>query len=390
MFMLSGTVGVFVGLLVSPGCGRAPHDAKAPPAAQAGTNQPASKPTDGSDPNKRGSVLEKAADRAAVKAEMPNAARPPKSGVRIISTGPGRKPASGKPAPADTTNSAEALPNASPTAEAGTSPSAVPTIEGSAVRSASEAAGPRNGPAMLKWSELISVDTLVAESRSTADERLANLLTSLQRFNTARREVEWEASYLAAVAGMVELHESPAPWQARAEEVRRAALEIVDASAASGAANFNAAKEAFAKIESILNRTARPPGVSNPAASSNRPRPAFQWPDVAELSVLMKRMERAEKQLGGALQSEHTWAQSADRLADEAALVAALAQVGLAFRADEPVYVGWMRDLRAEAMQLTATARSKNFSRAKQSYLAATNLCKACHAKYRFESGEKF
>lgn len=332
------------------------------------------------------------ADSAPAAAEAGKTPAPLKSGVRIISTGPRGRVASGSGAPQDSAESGPVAAKASAKADAERARSDVGPTTPRVGATPSESSPALVKPTLLNWSELVAIEVLEAEVKATVEERLAGWLVSLGRFNTARREIEWEGSYLAALAGIVELHDGGAGWQPRAAEVRGAALEIVEASSTAGAASFNQAKEALARIKGALSRESRSaPAASRSGPGASHPRqPPFQWEDVAELSVLMKRMDRADKQLASGLQNEAAWARGGEKLAYEASLIAALAQVGLAFEADEGAHVGWMSDLRAQAVQLAAAARERDFLKAKQSHLAATNLCKTCHAKYRFETGEKF
>jgi cytochrome c556 len=108
---------------------------------------------------------------------------------------------------------------------------------------------------------------------------------------------------------------------------------------------------------------------------------------VVERAALMKRLEAAQKDAIAPLSANaKEFQRGSDRLAHDAELVAALAQIitreGYEF-ADDESYLEHARAMQAAATQVREAATSGNYEQARQAAGTLGKACAACHEGFR-------
>ena len=119
------------------------------------------------------------------------------------------------------------------------------------------------------------------------------------------------------------------------------------------------------------------------------PEPAAEvdWSQVAERPPLMKRLDSAQKESVAPLPAnERAFERDADRLAHEAQVVAAVAEVisreGYEF-ADDETYLEYARTMKQQALLLRDAARQGDYDQARTAAGQLGKACSDCHKGYR-------
>ncbi len=112
-----------------------------------------------------------------------------------------------------------------------------------------------------------------------------------------------------------------------------------------------------------------------------------KWDKVANRPPLMQRFEMCQQQAVAVWTADQgEFRKNADKLAHEAEILAALAEViqreGFEFFDDE-TYLGFARQMRDGAKAVATAAKDKNYEQARKAAGDISKACSSCHESYR-------
>lgn len=228
------------------------------------------------------------------------------------------------------------------------------------------------------WSKLISPEVLEDEIKARVPKLAAAVENPTRfksgEFQTARREL----GILAAMLGIVAEYDGRVRWQAEAASLRD---QLGRASSNCKVASDAALSDARARAEDLqlLVRGSSQAPTSKLVES--------QWPQIADRTLIMQRLEEAQQQLiAPGTANEKSFADSSATLHHEAEIVAALAEIitrnGYEF-ADDETYVDYAKLMQQQAASLRSATLDGSFERARSSATEIGQSCTACHEGYR-------
>lgn len=294
--------------------------------------------------------------------------------AQVIGIGSGR-PARRQPAP-----TAEQLP-ASDIIEpdalqllAGPRPDFASVKQAVPVPAAAEAA------ASQPWSALVSGATLADEIklslpplRQATETQTAfnsNLATALDRFHI-----------VAVVFGLMAAYDRPndlrSSWRAAAAGLRDQFARVASHVDRDGGKAYPEARTRAEELAALIL------GETISAEPDER---QFQWSQLCDRAVLMRRLEAADRTLTSGTASEAAFADAPEQLLHEAEIVAAIGEliVREAFTDwDDDTYRGYAATMQREALTLRKAVQQADYETAGRAAKAITQSCSTCHDDYR-------
>jgi hypothetical protein len=249
-----------------------------------------------------------------------------------------------------------ALPNAAPANSAGAAPS-----------------GSGRG-----WSRLLSAEAVEDEIKSQ-QRQLADSVKNPAKFKGGGyQEARGGLSVLAVMFAVAAEYDGSIRWRREAAAARDLFSRAGFNCKAGSDASYNEAKARALDLETLV----RGGPLQLPAAAGDA-----AWPKVADRPPLMKRLEQAQQQAVAPLvASKAEFERHVDRLAHEAQIIAAMAEVisreGYEF-ADDETYLEYARAMQRQALQVRDAAMAKNYEQARQAAGELGKACSTCHEGYR-------
>ena len=268
-------------------------------------------------------------------------------------------------------NNAAVAPNAvavaKPEANAG-EPAAKPTTD---------AAKPVAGGGGIAWGDFISIDAVDKETKKVRND-LTSAMKGPGDFNKKCKEIGWDASLLAGLAGIVIEHGEATSWKANAHFIRDFSSELSDAAVGPGKEYYDKSKTAYEKLASVF-------GGSIPADAGDVPakRP---FHETAGRGGVMQRIERASEWLRLNINTEAKLKSELETIQHEAMLIAALGKLTSMPGYDgteEAEYQKYAADLIAGGKEAAAAAKDQNYPQFTESINKIVKSCTECHPKYR-------
>jgi hypothetical protein len=229
-----------------------------------------------------------------------------------------------------------------------------------------------------KWSRLITAEAVEDEIKSAARDLAASVSNAGAFKSGGYQQARVALGVLAALFAIDAEHDERLRWQREAAGMRdRAARAGFNCKVATDAA-YRDAKSVSDDVEGLI----RGGSVQLPAASREA-----DWPKVTDRAPLMKRLEQAQQQtLGPASSNDKAFKAQPDKLAHEAQLVAAVAEViqadGYEFAEDDS-YRELARAMQVQAIAVRNAASKGDYNAARQAVGALGKTCTDCHEGYR-------
>jgi cytochrome c556 len=257
----------------------------------------------------------------------------------------------------------------------GPRPAAAPSGQAPIASQPAASASPTSAAGWSKW-----IGAEVMEDEIKAQQ--LKLAAAVQNPNTFKGgdylKARESLSVLAAMFAIVADYDGPVRWQRQAAGLRDLVARAGFNCKVGTDASF---KEAKMRADDLL-LLVRGGSVEVPTAAAQS-----SWSKVADRQPLMKRLEQAQQQTVDPLAaSSSEFEQRADRLAQEAQLIAALAEViaqeGYEF-ADDETYLEYAKAMQAQALSLRDAATRQDYRQARQSAGELGKTCNNCHEGYR-------
>ena len=246
-----------------------------------------------------------------------------------------------------------------------------------AANPATESTGAQPAPGSSGWDSLISRDVLEAEVKDIRNF-MTPTLQSVGNFRSSMAMIPPKAATLAVLAEVASQHPEKVSWHDDAGYLRDLARQMNESPLQPGASDQRRLRDLFAAIADTLNRS-RPAGLSEPPAGQT-------FSDVAEMRLVMKRMEDANRRLTTEVSSEASLGLQQDMIQHEAELLRTLTKVvttdGYGY-ADDSDFKAHAQRIIDAASSITAATSATNFSDYQLALTQISSACQACHSDYK-------
>lgn len=227
------------------------------------------------------------------------------------------------------------------------------------------------------WAELISSQVLDDEVKSVRNFLQENV-TSVGTYNSSMLMIPPRAATLAVLAELVRQEPGNVSWAEDAAYVRDLAGKMNESPLQRGAKDQRRLMELYESVSDILNR-------STPA-DLDEPVDGASFSDVAEMQLLMKRIESAEQLMRTEIASEDAIREKADFLVHEASVLGSLTRIistdGYGYGDDEE-FLGYANTIVNATTQLKDAAATQNFGGFEEAMSAISTACQSCHSVYK-------
>lgn len=261
-----------------------------------------------------------------------------------------------------------------PTVAATTKPANEGTDSGS--KPAAEPAKPAAGSGGTSWGNLISMDVIQAETKKVRND-LAAAMKGPGDYNKKCKEIGWDASLLAGLAGITIEHSDAASWKGNAHYVRDFSTDLSNSATGPGKEAYDKSKVAFEKLSAVFDG-------SIPADAGDVPAKK-PFHESADRTGVMQRIQRASEWLRLNINTEAKLKSDVETIQHEAMIVTALGKI-IATEgydsADEAEYQKFASDLIAGGQEAGAAAKDQNFKQFTDAVNKISKSCTDCHPKY--------
>ncbi len=227
------------------------------------------------------------------------------------------------------------------------------------------------------WDALISTTALDEEVKSIRNFLQENV-TTVGNFNSSMMMIPPKAATLAALAEVARQQKESVSWKGDAAYVRNLAKKMNESPLQRGAKDQKRLQELFEAMSDTLNRS-KPAGLEEPPESDS-------FAEVADMRLLMKRMEDCEKIMKTEVASESALGSKKDLIKHEAALLGTLTKVvtlpGFGYE-DDAEFKGYASEIVKASQTLKEAADGGDFSGFEAAMSTVAQACQKCHSKYK-------
>ena len=232
-------------------------------------------------------------------------------------------------------------------------------------------------PGADSWASLISMATIDEEVKSIRNFLTENV-QSVGTFNSSMLMIPPKAAALGALSEIVKEHPETVSWKEDAKYIRDLSKKINSAPLQRGAKDQKRVQELFEAISDTLNRS-RPAGLEEPPETDS-------FAEVAEMRLLMMRMEDAEKKLKTEAGTESAMGSKKDLILHEASMMAVMAKIvsmpGYGY-GDDAKFTGYASDVVNASQAIKAAAEANDFAAYETALTKIATTCSNCHSDYK-------
>ena len=227
------------------------------------------------------------------------------------------------------------------------------------------------------WGTLITIATIDEEVKSIRNFLNENV-HSVGTFNSSMLMIPPKAAALGAVAGIVMEHPESVPWKDDAKYVRDLAKKMNSAALQRGAKDQKRIEELYDAVDATLSRS-KPAGLEEPPESDS-------FAEVAEMRLLMMRMEEAEKRLKTEAGTESAMGEKKAMVAHEASMMAVMAKIvampGYGY-GDDAKFTGYAKEVLKASQDIKTAAESGDFAGYEAALTRVSTTCSNCHSDFK-------
>lgn len=227
------------------------------------------------------------------------------------------------------------------------------------------------------WATLITAATIDEEVKSIRNFLNENV-HSVGTFNSSMLMIPPKAAALGAVAVIVMEHPESVPWKDDAKYVRDLAKKMNSSVLQRGAKDQKRIEELYDAVDATLSRS-KPADLEEPPESDS-------FAEVAEMRLLMMRMEEAEKRLKTEAGNESTMGEKKAMVAHEASMMAVMAKI-VSMPAygygDDPKFTGYANEVLKASQDIKTAAESGDFAGYESALTRVSTTCSNCHSDYK-------
>lgn len=262
---------------------------------------------------------------------------------------------------------APSVPTTPPTTPATPAPAPPPTP--------TPTAAPSGGG--IDWGRAAAIEQIVDEITSLRND-LSQKLSQLSTYNSSWEMIGVEATTLAALAGVVELHPGEVSWKANAKLARTLAAQVNANASKTGRSAYDATKAPFDLLVDLFS--------GNPPAGVQAEEQA-PFADYADRGVLMKRIELTLNGLKSNINTEARMKEDPAAVKRKLAMLATLMSVVATPSydyTDETDYQQFAGGFITAAVAGREAVDANDFNGFSASLDRMKTLCGECHQKYAF------
>ncbi|MEZ6063338.1 MAG: hypothetical protein R3C19_23570 [Planctomycetaceae bacterium] len=234
-----------------------------------------------------------------------------------------------------------------------------------------------SGSAGDGWDSVISRDVLEAEIKDIRNF-LTPTLQSVGNFRSSMAMIPPKAATLGVLAEVAREHPDKVTWVEDAAYLSDLARQMNLTPLQAGPKDQKRLRDLFAAITDTLNRS-RPANLEKPPEGQ-------MYSDIAEMRLVMKRMEEASRRMRTEVGNESSLAANKDMVRHEAEILRTLTKVvttsGYGY-SDDTDFNGYARQIIDASAKIISAADSNNFSDFQLSQTEVANSCQACHHDYK-------
>jgi hypothetical protein len=228
------------------------------------------------------------------------------------------------------------------------------------------------------WSKLIDAETIETEIKRLSQELAKDVAAPAQFKGGGYKDCRRDFSVLAAMFGVAGEYDGEVRWKDSAPLLRDVFARAGHNCKVGTDGSFQEAKQRKQDLADLISGT-------RPKASDAEPK--ANWSQVADRPPLMQRLNVAElDRLQKWLASKQEFTARSDEIKHESQMIAAIADIitreGFEF-ADDDTYVGYARDLKGAASEISAAADKGDYDAARQAFGKTSKACANCHEGYR-------
>ena len=227
------------------------------------------------------------------------------------------------------------------------------------------------------WATLITAATIDEEVKSIRNFLNENV-HSVGTFNSSMLMIPPKAAALGAVAVIVMEHPESVPWKDDAKYVRDLAKKMNSSVLQRGAKDQKRIEELYDAVDATLSRS-KPSGLEEPPESDS-------FAEVAEMRLLMMRMEEAEKRLKTEAGTEGAMGEKKAMVAHEASMMAVMAKI-VAMPAygygDDAKFTGYANEVLKASQDIKTAAESGDFASYESALTRVSTTCSNCHSDFK-------
>jgi hypothetical protein len=274
---------------------------------------------------------------------------------------------------AETGTAAGSLPGAAASQEE----KPAPTEVASADSNEKHAVAAAKKPGEVDWKALIAGEVLADETKSLKNKLTASLQDK-GRYDSTYKVMRTDAAVLAVLAAIApDVPDTPS-WKSNAKYVRDTASTVATVSEANGPQFYKKAKDAYDKLDALLTGS-KPPDVAESADH-------IDFSEFGNRRYLMLRMDRIKNWMKSDVNAEGIFKKEASKVAQEASVLAVLAQV-----IATPGYDGYDADdyrefastITQSALGIVTAAKDGDFKTYTSLLGAYDKACLKCHEVYK-------
>lgn len=227
------------------------------------------------------------------------------------------------------------------------------------------------------WASLITAATIDEEVKSIRNFLNENV-HSVGTFNSSMLMIPPKAAALGAIAVIVMEHPESVSWKDDAKYIRDLAKKMNSSALQRGAKDQKRIEELYDAVDATLSRS-RPADLEEPPESDS-------FAEVAEMRLLMMRMEEAEKRLKTEAGNESTMGEKKAMVAHEASMMAVMAKI-VAMPpygyGDDPKFTGYANEVLKASQDIKTAAESGDFAGYESALTRVSTTCSNCHSDFK-------
>ena len=233
----------------------------------------------------------------------------------------------------------------------------------------------------IPWSQVISGSTLDDEIKSILP-RLKKIVATKTFFESHISEAIDEFQLLAVCFGIVSAYDKSADvrssWKKNATGYRKWFERSAYRCQREGGSAFTTARTTVGELENLIFGE-----IGNIKNDETKP---FQWSQVCDRSLLMRRLKIADERLISGTASEDIFSDSVDQLFHATEIVASFGELLVQPEFvdwDDSDYVSYAQKMKEHALEARIAVIKGNYDSARNAAKAISQTCSACHADYR-------
>lgn len=227
------------------------------------------------------------------------------------------------------------------------------------------------------WGQLLPAEELLEEVNQIRNF-LNSSLQSVGSYNNSMLSIPGKAASLAALAQVAIDHPQDISWKEDAIYIRDLAKQMTESNLQRGKKDQSRLLLLFENIIDTLNRS-RPAGLEEPPEEDS-------FADVAEMRLLMMRMEEAERRLKTEAGSESAFSSKKEMVQHEAVILASLTKIvtleGYGY-SDDGEFKGYAQQIIEACETIRDAADTGTYSAYDLALSRISTNCQECHSVYK-------